>query len=143
VAPAKAGKSCIVPVRRYPFGARLDSEGGKIGIRNQVAACVRRLAKTGENLPVARPRGNRYAVGALPNLGDKVQGDFQRSRLLENTRMGHDSEETGQGKVGQTITGVSVNNTLQPVAKSFVTRGIDPMGIYQDVNVDENQGRSP
>jgi hypothetical protein len=32
---------------------------------------------------------------------------------------------------------------LQPVAKSFVTRGIDPMGIYQDVNVDENQGRSP
>jgi hypothetical protein len=32
---------------------------------------------------------------------------------------------------------------LQPVSIALVTSGVGSMGVYKDVNVDENQGRAP
>ena len=62
---------------------------------------------------------------------------------MEDTGMRHNSDEPSQCKIGQTIACVAVNNTLQPVPIVLVTSGVGPMGIYKDVNVDENQGHAP
>ena len=62
---------------------------------------------------------------------------------MEDTWMCHNSEEPGQGKIRQTIASIAVNNTLQPVSIALVTSSIGPMGVYKDVNVDENQGQAP
>jgi hypothetical protein len=32
---------------------------------------------------------------------------------------------------------------LQPVSIALVTSGVGPMGVYKDVNVNENQGQAP
>jgi hypothetical protein len=67
VAPAKARKSCIVSIRRYPFGARLYSECREISIWNQISTGVHCLAETDEYFPVARPWGYWHTIGAIPN----------------------------------------------------------------------------
>ncbi len=67
VAPAKARKSCEVPIGGYPFGARLYSECREISIWNQVPTCVHCLTKTDEYFPVARPWGYWHTIGAIPN----------------------------------------------------------------------------
>ncbi len=63
--------------------------------------------------------------------------------LMEDTWMCRNSEEPGQCKIRQTIACVAVNNTLQPVSIALVTSSIGSMGVYEDVNVDENQGWAP
>jgi len=62
---------------------------------------------------------------------------------MKDTRVCHNSEETGQRKIGQTIARIAVNCALQPVSIAFVVSDIDPMGVYKDINVDKNQDRSP
>jgi len=73
----------------------------------------------------------------------EIKSDLQRGRFMEDTRMCHNSEEPGQCKIRQTIACVAVHNTSQPVSIALVTSGVGPMGVYKDVNVDENQGWAP
>jgi hypothetical protein len=141
--PAKARKSRIVSISGYPFGTGLYSECREISVGDQVATCVHCLAEADEYFPVAWPWGNRNAVRAIPNLRYKIKSDLQRGRLMEDTRMCHNSEEPGQYKIRQTIACVVVYNSLQPVSIALVTRDIGSMGVYKDVNVDENQGWTP
>ena len=143
VAPAKAGESCIVSISGYPFDAGLNGECREISIRNQVAARVHCLAETDKYFPMAWAWGNRNAVGAIPNLRHKIKSRLQGSGFLENTWMCHNSEEAGQYKIRHTISCVAVNDACQPFSIAIVTSGVGPMGVDENVNVDENQGWAP
>lgn len=143
MAPAKAGKSCIVSISGYPFDAGLYGECREIGVRNQVATRVDRLAEADEYFPVARAWRNRNAVRAIPNLRHKMKSRLQRRGLMENTWMCHNSEKAGQYKIRHTIRCVVVNDACQPFSIEIVTGGVGPMGVDKNVNVDENQGWAP
>jgi hypothetical protein len=143
VAPVKAGKPGIVPISGYPFSAGLYGEGRKIGVRNEVTTCVGCLAKADEYFPVARSREYGNAVGTTPNLRYEIEGGLERGRPKEDPRMCHDSEEPGECEVRETISSVAVHNALQPVSIAFVAGCVCPMGIYEYVNVDEDQGPPP
>ena len=143
VAPAKARKSCKVPIGGYPFGARLYSECREISIWNQISTGVHCLAETDEYFPVARPWGYWHTIGAIPNLRYKVKSDLQRSRPMEDTWMRRNSEEAGQYKVRHTMGCVAVNDTCKPFSITLMVSGVGPMGVNKDVNVDENQGWTP
>jgi hypothetical protein len=98
VTPAKARKSCIVSISGYPFDTGLYSECCEISVRSQVATRVHCLAEAEEYFPVARPWGNRNAVGAIPNPRYKIKSDLQRGRLMEDTWMCDNSEEPGSAR---------------------------------------------
>jgi hypothetical protein len=143
VPPAKARKSCVVPIRGYPFGAGLYSQSGEINIRNQVATCVHRRAETGEYFPMAWAWNNRSAVGPISYLRYKVKSCLERRGLMEDTWMCYNSEEAGQHKIRHTIGCVAVNDACQPFSITLMISRVTPMGVNKDVNVDENQGRPP
>jgi hypothetical protein len=120
--PAEIRKSRVISVGRHPFGTRLYGKCREIGIWNQVATSARDFAEADKYFPVAWPRGDGYAIEAIPNLSDESDGNLKRGRLPKNTRVSYDSEEAGQNKIRHAIGRITVDNVRQPVSITPVAR---------------------
>jgi hypothetical protein len=59
----------------------------------------------------ARPREDRNAVGAIPNLRDRIESGLQRGRLTEDTWMAYNSEESGH-PAGRSIFSIDIIRSL-------------------------------
>src|SRR5437870_3461994 len=103
MAPTQAGKAAVVAVRRQPFAPRFDSEGGQVGIRNEVPSCAGLPAQAGEDLPVSIARPDRDAMRLGSHLLRERERGAERARRVEDARMRDDPYEAAQDEVRQAV----------------------------------------
>jgi len=122
-------------IERDPFAAGLDGQCRKPCIRHKVATRVRFGAKTLKNPPVSFTRLNDNAVG----LSDKDLAEpehlLQGAGLRENLRVGSYADHAAQNLWSHTVTGVTINDTIEPGAASQMRGGIAAKRVHKDVDI--------
>ena len=93
--PAESWETAVVTVRGYPLAARFDSQGCQISIGDKIAFDACRPAKPCEDLPMPSARSYDDAIGLVTQFGGKAKRVFPSGRQLEDSRMGHNADESG------------------------------------------------
>jgi len=135
--PAEAREPRVVTIHSDPLTSRFDSESSKVCIGYKVASDIACLAKALEDRPVARARRKHDTVGLTLQVLNKGQSMIDWAWRNEDCRMGGDSEEPAQYKIGHTICLIAVDEFLQPIPEPMVVRSSLPIGIDQYIDVRE------
>ena|SRR5665213_1844316 len=124
MSPAQAGKPRKITVRRNPFGARFDRQGGKIGVANQIAFGVRCLAQSAENFPMALARGYHHATRVSAKGVYIAQRFIERCGLLKNLRVSEYPHHSAQNDIRHTEVRNGLQSRAEPLSKFSVARKI-------------------
>src|SRR4029453_932011 len=138
MAPSQAGEPAEVAIRGDPIASRLDRQRGEVGIRYQIAFDARGPAESREDVPVAAAGLDRHAVRLHANDGGETGRGFDGRGLLEHLRVGHDPEEAAENQVGDAVWLLAGEQVTEPGGVVLVSRGVEAMGVDEDVDVNDS-----
>jgi len=127
-------------IERDPFAAGLDGQCRKPCIRHKVAARVRFGAKAPKNPPVSFTRLYDDAVGLSQKKVAESEHLIQAAGHYKNLRVGGDADHTAQNLRSHTVTGVTINNPIEPGTASQMLGRIDTKRVHQDVDIGKDHG---
>ena len=133
--PLQARKPRIIVIERDPLAAGLDGQCRKPCIRHKVAACVRFGAKALKNPPVSFTRLYDDALGLSEKNVAESEHLIQAAGHYKNFRVGGDTDHTAQNLWSHTVTGVTINDTIEPGAASQMRGGIAAKRVHKDVDI--------
>lgn len=143
MADAKARKAMVVAVRRDPFASAPDGQRGEERVRHQVAFDVGGDAQPTEDFPMTRSRGDHRAGRLLTEFLDEGEGGAHQAGRIEDLRMGHDTEEAAEDKIGQAIGLVGIDELLEPREIGVMVPGSFSVGVHEHVAIKKNHGLLP
>jgi hypothetical protein len=88
-------------------------------------------------------RLDRYRIGLVADLLGKREGLANAAGRDEDLWMGHDAKETAQDETGNGVGGIAVDQILEPGSIVLVVGGILSMRVYEDVDIGQDQIRTP
>jgi hypothetical protein len=123
-----------------PLAAGLDGQCRKPCVGHQVATGIRFDAKAIENLPVPLARLNNHAMGLIKQDVAESKHLIQTARHCKNLGVGSYADHTAQNLWRHTVTGIAINDTIEPSAVCQMFWGIGAKRVHKDVDIGKDHG---
>jgi len=133
MSPPQAREAGIIAVCSDPLGVRLNGEGRKECITDNVPPGTGCPAQFSENVPVSLPGGDRYAGLVLAQGFHELKCDVEGCGLAEDSGVRHDTDHAAQYEVGKPKGCFGVKDLIQPVPIPRLVFGV-LMRVDQQIN---------